>query len=139
MAGSLRKHELFTFCFPTLPDKSNNFCVAFLENFFIEFRDGLKTQPPVDRRFRPVLGGFYRSKQWQPPGTGRNRRSTGGWVLKPPLTNYVVKGLLLRKGSVKTYEYFSMFWALFYSNGLSGCYASSMITRECAVTQFNLA
>ena len=29
--------------------------------------------------------GFYCSKQWQAPGTGRNRRSTGGWVLKPPL------------------------------------------------------
>ena len=49
-------------------------------------RDGFKTQPPVDRRFRPVPPGFYCSKQWQPPRTGRNRRSTGGWVLKPPLS-----------------------------------------------------
>ena len=49
-------------------------------------RDGFKTQPPVDRRFRPVPPGFYCSKQWQPPGTGRNRRSPGGWVLKSPLT-----------------------------------------------------
>ena len=48
-------------------------------------RDGFKTQPPGDRWFRPVLAGFYCSKQWQPPRTGRNRRSTGGWVLKPPL------------------------------------------------------
>ena len=48
-------------------------------------RDGFKTQPPVDRRFSPVPAGFYCSKQWQPPGTGQNRRSTGGWVLKPPL------------------------------------------------------
>ena len=36
-------------------------------------RDGFKTQPLVDGRF------------CQPPGTGRNRRSTGGWILKPPL------------------------------------------------------
>ena len=49
-------------------------------------RDGFKTQPPVDRRFRPVPPSFCCSKQWQPPGTGRNRRSTGGWVLKPPLS-----------------------------------------------------
>ena len=48
-------------------------------------RDDFKTQPPVDCRFRPVLGGFYCSKQWQPLRTGRNRRSTGGWVLKSPL------------------------------------------------------
>ena len=45
-----------------------------------------KPQPPVDRRFRPVPPGFYCSKQWQPPGTRQNRRSTGGWVLKPPLS-----------------------------------------------------
>ena len=49
-------------------------------------RDGFKTLPPVDRRFCPVPPGLYCSKQWQPPGTGRNRRSTGGWVLKPPLS-----------------------------------------------------
>ena len=48
-------------------------------------RDGFKTQPPVDQRFRPVPAGFYCSKQWQPPRTGQNRRSTGGWVLKLPL------------------------------------------------------
>ena len=57
-------------------------------NMCICIRDGFKTQPPVDRRFRPVPPGFYCSKQWQPPGTGRNRRSTGGWVLKPPLSWY---------------------------------------------------
>ena len=51
-------------------------------------RDGFKTQPPVDRRFRPVPPGFYCTKQWQPPGTGRNHRSTVGWVLKPPLNVY---------------------------------------------------
>ena len=50
------------------------------------FRDDFKTQPPVDRWFCPVPPGFYCSKQWQPPWTGRNLRSTGGWVLKPPLT-----------------------------------------------------
>ena len=38
-----------------------------------------------DRRFRPFPAGFYYSKQWQLPGTGQNRRSIGGWVLKPPL------------------------------------------------------
>ena len=38
-------------------------------------RDGFKTQPPVDRRFRPVPPSFYCYKQWQPPGTGRNHRS----------------------------------------------------------------
>ena len=27
------------------------------------FRDGFKTQPPVDRRFRPIPPGFYCSKQ----------------------------------------------------------------------------
>ena len=52
-------------------------------------RDGFKTQPLVDRRFRPVPSGFYCSKQWQPPGTGRNRRSTSGWVLKSPLSIYI--------------------------------------------------
>ena len=29
---------------------------------------------------------LFEIAQWQPPGTERNRRSTGGWVLKPPLT-----------------------------------------------------
>ena len=57
-------------------------------------RDGFKTQPPVDRWFRPVPAGFYCSKQWQPPVTGRNCRSTGGWVLKPPVR------LFLRTGSI---------------------------------------
>ena len=51
----------------------------------IEVRDNFKTQLPVDRRFRPVPAGFYCSKQRQPPGTVRNHRSTGGWVLKSPL------------------------------------------------------
>ena len=49
-------------------------------------RDGFKTQPPVDRRFCRVPAGFYYSKQWQPPGTGRNQWLTSGWVLKSPLT-----------------------------------------------------
>ena len=64
-------------------------CVVCCPNLVIKnyyfVRDGFKTQPPVDRRFRPVPPCFYCSKQWQSPGTGRNRRSTGGWVLKPPL------------------------------------------------------
>ena len=34
------------------------------------FRDDFKTQPPVDRQFCLVPAGFYRSKQWQLPGTG---------------------------------------------------------------------
>ena len=51
------------------------------------FRGGFKTQPPVDRRFRPVPGGCHCLEQLKPGGTGRNRRSTGGWVLKPSLTN----------------------------------------------------
>ena len=38
-------------------------------------------------RFR---SGFHCSKQWQPPRTGRNRRSTGGWVLKPPLSAWLL-------------------------------------------------
>ena len=59
-------------------------------------RDGFKTQPPVDRRFRPVPPGFYCSKQWQPPGNGRNRRLTGGWVLKPPLRHW---NFTVEKGS----------------------------------------
>ena len=50
-------------------------------------RGDFKTQPPADRRFCSFPPGFYCSKQWQPSWTGRNRRSTGGWVLKPPLTN----------------------------------------------------
>ena len=54
----------------------------------VYIRNGFKTQPSVDRRFRPVPPGSYCSKQWQPPGTGRNRWSTGGWVLKPPLSVY---------------------------------------------------
>ena len=53
--------------------------------YLISLRAGFKTQPLVNRRFRPVTAGFYCSKQGQPPRTGRNRRSTGGWVLKPPL------------------------------------------------------
>ena len=57
----------------------------FLDLALTFLRDGFKTQPPVDRRFRPVPPGFYCSKQWQPARTGGSRRSTGGWVLKPPL------------------------------------------------------
>ena len=49
-------------------------------------RDGFKTQPPVDRWFRPVQARFsIVLKVMTTPGIGRNRRSTGGWVLKPPL------------------------------------------------------
>ena len=55
----------------------------------VTLRD-FKTQPPVDRRFRPVPGGCHCLEQWKPGGTGRNRRPTGGWVLKPSLTRYVV-------------------------------------------------
>ena len=54
-------------------------------HWFNLLRDGFKTQPPVDWRFRPVLPGFYCSKEWQPPQTGQNHQSTSGWVLKPPL------------------------------------------------------
>ena len=42
------------------------------------FRDDFKTQPPVDRRFHPVPGGFYYSKQWQQAGTG-GRPAVGFW------------------------------------------------------------
>ena len=48
-------------------------------------RGGFKTQPPVDRRFRPVPGGCHRLELKKPGGTGRNRRSTGGWDLKTSL------------------------------------------------------
>ena len=44
----------------------------FMRRVVNRVRGGFKTQPPVDRRFRPVPPGFYCSKQWQPPGTGRN-------------------------------------------------------------------
>ena len=57
--------------------------------WWLVLRDDFKTQPPVDWRFHPVPGVFYCSKQWQPPGTRRNRRSTGGWVLKPPLRTVI--------------------------------------------------
>ena len=60
------------------------------------FRDCFKTQPPVDPRFCPVPVGFYSSKQWQPPGTGRNRRSTGGWILKPSLSLFIITFHILR-------------------------------------------
>ena len=52
-------------------------------------RGGFKTQPPVDRRFRPVPRGCHCLEQYKPGGTGRNRQSTGGWVVKPPLNNDV--------------------------------------------------
>ena len=43
-------------------------------------------------------------------------------------TTYVVKKVtIVHKGSVKMDEYYSMFWALYYSNGRSSCYAGSMI------------
>ena len=57
-------------------------------------RDDFKTQTPVDRRFRSFLAGFYCSKQWQPLGTGRNRQSAGGWVLK----SLIMKGCTLILG-----------------------------------------
>ena len=61
---------------------------------YSHLRDGFKTQPAVGRRFRPVPPGFYCCKQWQPPGTGRNRWSTGGWVLKPPLSYHLCNSTL---------------------------------------------
>ena len=87
--------KLYTFNFNYL-DKFDFWCEnTYILNLVLHFtlikyqlRDGFKTQPPVDRRFRPVSPGFHCSKQWQPPGTGRNRRSTGGWVLKPPLIDF---------------------------------------------------
>ena len=72
-------------------------------------RDDFKTQPPVDRRFRPVPGGFYCLEQKQPPGTGRNRRSTGGWVLKPPLTDFIIcDSVLSENASCKTLKDFEI-------------------------------
>ena len=62
-----------------------SFAMVFLSCHSSLLGDGIKTQPPVDRRFRPVPLGFYCSKHWQPPRTGRNLRSTGGLVLKSPL------------------------------------------------------
>ena len=96
--GLWRLHKL---CYFT---RSASIHIAILSNHYIAthlkscisvqlFRGGFKTQPPVDRRFRPVPPGFYCSELWQPPRTGRNRRSTGGWVLKPPLTNNVLTEL----------------------------------------------
>ena len=70
-------------------------------------RGGFKTQPPVDRRFRPVPPGCYCSKQWQPQGTGRNRQSTGGWVLKPPLGKiYCVLSMNMGMYMPKSHELF---------------------------------
>ena len=69
-----------------IESKLPHICRIWILNDAKHLRDDFKTQPPVDRRFRPVRAGSYCSKQWQPPRTGRNRRSTGGWVLKPPLT-----------------------------------------------------
>ena len=43
-------------------------------------RDGFKTQPAFDHRFRSILGGFFCSKQRQLPGTGWNHQSTTSWV-----------------------------------------------------------
>ena len=48
-------------------------------------RGDFKTQPPVDWGSRPVLGGCHCLEQKKPAGTGRNRWSTGGWVLKSSL------------------------------------------------------
>ena len=48
-------------------------------------RYDFKIQRLVDRRFHPVLVGFYCSKQWQSPGTERNCWSTSAWVLKSPI------------------------------------------------------
>ena len=43
------------------------------------------------------------------------------------------------KASVKMDEYYGMFWALYFSNGRSACYAGAWsITRECAVTWLNI-
>ena len=67
-----------------------NYVNHLTRKYAIKLRDGFKTQPPVDRRFRPVPTSSYCSKQWKPPGTGRNRRSTGGWVLKSHLTSAIV-------------------------------------------------
>ena len=36
-------------------------------------------------RLQKPTAGFYYFKQWQPSGTGWNRQSTSGWVLKSPL------------------------------------------------------
>ena len=66
----------------------NKFLNEILKHYL---RDDFRTQPLVNRRFRPVPGGFYCSKQWQPTGTRLNRRSTGGWVLKPPLDDFLFR------------------------------------------------
>ena len=49
-------------------------------------RDDFKTQTPVDLQFRPVPGIYHCLEQWKPARTERNRRPTGGWVLKPSLS-----------------------------------------------------
>ena len=106
-------HNLHTFSYPSKSKITENYLLLPVwssfkahslrsQNRLVHYqfvRDGFKTQPPVDRQFRPVPASFYCSKQWQPPGTGRNRWSTGGWVLKPPLTDYsLFMGGIFREG-----------------------------------------
>ena len=64
----------------------NNFGEMVVKLYGTCVRDGFKTQLLVDRRFRPVPPSFYRSKQWQLPGTGRNRRSTSSSVRFQPVS-----------------------------------------------------
>ena len=80
-------------CRPTIKKKMFIALFGLTWNMHLKLRDDFKTQPPVDRLFRPVPvpTGFYCSKQWQPPGSGQNRRSTGGWVLKSPLTVFITR------------------------------------------------
>ena len=70
------------------------------------FRGGFKTQPPVDRRFRPVPGGCHCLEQKKPGGTGRNRRSTGGWVLKPSLSHLIVFDIFLLQSNCNIKGFF---------------------------------
>ena len=60
----------------------NNWSKVFKNHYFISLGDDFNTQLPVVRRFRLALAGFFCSKQWQPPGTRRNRRSTCGCVFR---------------------------------------------------------
>ena len=60
----------------------NNWSKVFKNHYFIPLGDDFNTQLPVVRRFRLALAGFFCSKQWQPPGTRRNRRSTCGCVFR---------------------------------------------------------
>ena len=94
---------------------TGQFWKAYHENWYF-VRDGFKTQLPVDRRFRPVPAGFYCSKQWQLLGTGRNRRSTGSWVLKLPLILYSdnVNFQVWRLKVLKTYPITHNFFFFFF-------------------------